>query len=221
MNLTRYFTDTARQTTAQVLGHFRLMVMLVAGLWFVEIGDQLWMRSQGGASLDVLGIRPRTLWGLVGIAGAPFVHNGFGHLANNTVPLVLLGWLVMLGGRKLFFKVSGLIVLVSGVATWLFGAAPGPHLGASGLIYGYLGFLLVRGFLEPSVRWVVVSVAVGVLYTGVLGALLPAGQVSGAGHLGGFLGGVLAGWLLFFVPKWRTGRLGGFPAGRGGNAPDA
>lgn len=221
MNLTKHFTATARQTTAQALGHFRLMVMLVAALWFVEIGDQLWTRSPPGHSLDALGIRPRTLGGVVGLVAAPFVHNGFGHLANNTLPLVLLGWVVMLGGRRLFFKVSGLILLVSGVATWLFGAAPGPHLGASGLVYGYLGFLLVRGFLEPSVRWVLVSVTVGVLYTGFLGALLPAGQVSGAGHLGGFLGGVLAGWLLFFMPKWRAGRLGGAPAGRGGKGPDA
>jgi len=207
MNFTKHLSATARQTTAQMLGYFRLMVMLVAALWFVEIADQLWQRSSPENSLDALGIRPRTLWGVVGIVFAPFVHGGFGHLANNTLPLVLLGWVVMLGGRLLFFKVSALIVLVAGVATWLLGAAPGPHLGASGLIYGYLGFLLVRGFLEPSVRWVVVSVAVGVLYTGVLGAMLPAGNVSGAGHLGGFLGGVLAGWLLFYLPKWRAGRL--------------
>jgi membrane associated rhomboid family serine protease len=221
MNLTKHLTATARQTTAQAVGHFRVMVMLVAALWFIEIADQIWQRSSPEFSLDALGIRPRTLWGVVGILFAPFVHGGFGHLANNTVPLIVLGWVVMLGGRRLFFKVSGLILVVAGVATWLFGASPGPHLGASGLVYGYLGFLLVRGFLEPSVRWVVVSVAVGVLYTGVLGALLPAGQVSGAGHLGGFIGGVLAGWLLFFLPKWRAGRLGGTPGTPGGNAPHA
>lgn len=209
MNLTKHLTATARATTAQAVGYFRLIVMLVAGLWFVEIVDRLWARSSPGHSLEAFGILPRTLFGLVGIVTSPFIHGGFGHLANNSGPLILLGWLVLLGGRKLFFKVSGLILLVSGTATWLFGSAPGPHLGASGLIYGYLGFLLVRGFLEPSVRWVVVSVAVGILYTGVLGSFLPDGQVSGAGHLGGFLGGVLAGWLLFFLPKWRAGRSGG------------
>lgn len=221
MNLTKHLGATARQTTSQALGHFRLMVMLVAALWFIEIADQLWTRSSPGQTFDDLGIRPRTLWGVVGIFFAPFVHGGFGHLANNSLPLVLLGWVVMLGGRVLFFKVSGLILVVAGVATWVFGAAPGPHLGASGLVYGYLGFLLVRGFLEPSVRWVVVSVAVGVLYTGVLGALLPAGQVSGAGHLGGFVGGVLAGWLLFFVPKWRAGRPPPSPGTGTGKVPHA
>jgi len=213
MNLAKHFTSSARQTTAQALGHFRVMVMLVAALWFIEIADQVWTRSSPTHSFDDLGIRPRTLWGIVGILFAPFVHSGFGHLANNSLPLILLGWLVMLGGRLLFFKVSGLILLVAGVATWLFGTAPGPHLGASGLVYGYLGFLLVRGFLEPSVRWVVVSVAVGVLYTGILGTMLPAGQVSGAGHLGGFVGGVLSGWLLFYLPKGRAGRLASATAG--------
>lgn len=221
MNLTKHFTATARQTTAQAVGHFRVMVMLVAGLWFVEMGDQMWQRSESGRSLEMFGIWPRSLAGLPGIFLAPFIHRGFGSLANNSVPLIVLGWVVMLGGRRLFFKVSGLILLVAGVATWVFGTAPGPHLGASGLVYGYLGFLLVRGFLEPSVRWVVVSVAVGVLYTGVLGSLLPAGQVSGAGHVGGFMGGVLAGWLLFYLPKWRSGRLGGSLIPPPGKAPDA
>ncbi|MFN0127991.1 MAG: rhomboid family intramembrane serine protease [Verrucomicrobiales bacterium] len=221
MNLTKHLTATARQTTAQAVGHFRVMVMLVAGLWFVEMGDQMWQRSESGRSLEMFGIWPRALAGLPGVFLAPFIHGGFGSLANNSVPLIVLGWVVMLGGRRLFFKVSGLILLVAGVATWVFGTAPGPHLGASGLVYGYLGFLLVRGFLEPSVRWVVVSVAVGVLYTGVLGSLLPAGQVSGAGHVGGFLGGVLAGWLLFYLPKWRAGRLGGSPIPPPGKAPDA
>ena len=219
MIFTKHVTATARATTAQALGCFRVTVMLVAGLWFVEILDRIWARSWPGHSLEMFGIQPRTLSGLPGIVLSPFIHGGFGHLANNSGPLILLGWLVMLGGKKLFFKVSGLILLVSGTATWLFGSAPGPHLGASGLVYGYLGFLLVRGFLEPSVRWVVVSVAVGILYTGVLGSLLPAGHVSGAGHLGGFLGGVLSGWLLFFFPKWRAGRLGGAPGPTGGNAP--
>lgn len=219
MNITKHLSATARQTTAQVLGHFRLMVMLVAALWFVEIGDQLWQRTSPEHSLDMLGVWPRTVWGIVGIVFAPFVHSGFGHLANNSLPLILLGWVVMLGGRLLFFKVSAMIVVVAGVATWLFGAAPGPHLGASSLIYGYLGFLLVRGFLEPSVRWVVVSVAVGVLYTGVLGALLPAGNVSGAGHLGGFLGGVMAGWFLFYLPKLRAGRPPAGPGAPGGKVP--
>ena len=182
------------------------MVMLVAGLWFVEIADQIWQKSAPGQSLDMLGIRPRTLAGLGGIITSAFVHSGFGHLANNTLPLIFLGWMVMLGGKRLFFRVSGVILIVSGVATWLFGSAPGPHLGASGLIYGYLGFLLVRGFLEPSVRWVIVAVVIGVLYSGALGGFLPEGNVSAAGHLGGFLGGVLAGWLLFYLPRLRAAR---------------
>ena len=110
VNITQHFSTAARQKAARMLGSFRVMVMLVAGLWFVEMADQMWRRSSPGHSLDVLGVYPRTVWGLAGILGAPFVHDGFGHLANNTLPLVVLGWLVMLGGRRLFFKVSGMIV---------------------------------------------------------------------------------------------------------------
>ncbi len=208
VDFTKHLSQTARQAGLQLWEPFRLIVMLVAALWFVEIGGQVLGRAEPEAAGWVrFGVEPRTFHGLRGIVVGPFLHAGFGHLANNTLPLIFLGWFVLLGGKKLFFKVSGLVLLTSGVALWLFGAAPGPHVGASGLIYGWLGFLLVRGFLEPSVRWVIVSVAIGVLYTGALGNLLPSANVSLAGHAGGFLGGVLAGWLLFYLPRLRTLRV--------------
>lgn len=213
MDLTKYFSQTARQAGLQLWEPFRLIVMLVAGLWFVEIAAQMAERAQPDAGTwERFGIVPRTFVGLRGLVLGPFLHAGFGHLANNTLPLIFLGWIVLLGGKRLFFKVSALVLLTSGLALWLFGTSPGPHVGASGLIYGWLGFLLVRGFLEPSVRWVVVSVLIGVLYTGVLGNLLPAANVSLAGHAGGFAGGVLSGWLLFYLPRLRATRTAPSPS---------
>lgn len=204
--LTRSLTEGLKRTGAHLWGNFRLIMVLVGLLWMVEAADQLLRRLYGGYTLDWLGIVPRTLWGLPGIGFASLVHAGFDHLLKNTFPLLVLGWLVMLGGRALFFKVSLITALSAGAGTWLFGTAPGPHLGASGVIYGYLGFLLVRGFLELSVRWVIVSVLVGVLYSGALGGFFPGGQVSVVGHAFGFAGGVLAGWLLFYLPRRRLER---------------
>ena len=191
------------RTGRQLWEPLRLMVVLVALLWFVEVADQILKKSAANYSLDSLGIAPRTVRGLLGIFFAPFVHGGFWHLWNNTLPLIFLGWIVMLGGRLLFVRVSAIIILAAGVGTWLFGTAPGPHLGASTLIYGFLGFLLLRGFLEPSIRWVIVSVVIGVLYSGALGGFLPRGQISVVGHIFGFLGGLSASWLLFYLPKLR------------------
>jgi len=191
------------RTGRQLWEPLRLMVVLVALLWFVEVADQILKESAANYSLDSLGITPRTIRGLLGILFAPFVHSGFWHLWNNTLPLIFLGWIVMLGGRLLFVRVSAIIILAAGVGTWLFGTAPGPHLGSSTLIYGYLGFLLLRGFLEPSIRWVIVSVVIGVLYSGALGGFLPRSQISVVGHIFGFLGGLGASWLLFYLPKLR------------------
>jgi membrane associated rhomboid family serine protease len=199
----RTLTDGARRAGAQLWRNFRFMFMLVAALWMIEVADQIIRQTNPACSLDFLGIMPRTLWGLLGIFFAPFIHGSFAHLLNNTLPLLVLGWIVLLGGRCLFFKVSGIVTVCAGAGTWIFGTAPGPHLGSSGVIYGYLGFLLVRGFLELSIRWVIVSVLIGILYSGALGGFLPAGHISVVGHVFGFVGGVLAGWLLFYLPRRR------------------
>jgi membrane associated rhomboid family serine protease len=200
---TRTLTEGARRAGGQLWQNFRLMFILVGALWMIEVADQLIKKTSAAYSLDFLGIVPRTLWGLPGIFFAPFVHSGFGHLLNNTLPLLVLGWIVLLGGRWLFFKVSLIVALCAGVGTWIFGSIPGPHLGSSGVIYGYLGFLLVRGFLELSVRWVIVSVLIGILYSGALGGFLPTSNISVVGHVFGFIGGILAGWLLFYLPRRR------------------
>ncbi|MDP8924721.1 MAG: rhomboid family intramembrane serine protease [Chloroflexota bacterium] len=165
-------------------------------MWALELADLLVFRR----SLDAWGIRPRHVPGLWGVALAPFLHGGLGHLMANTIPLVSLGWLVMLRGVREFVGVSVAVALLGGLGVWLF-ARPGTiHIGASVLIFGYLGFLLFRGYFERSFVSILVAVLVGVVYGGALWGILPGQRgVSWEGHLFGFLAGALAAWAL--VPK--------------------
>jgi membrane associated rhomboid family serine protease len=174
------------KSQAQILGS------TTAGLWVVEIIDTLLRHG-----LDRFGIHPRNADWVWGILFAPFLHGSFEHLISNTVPFIILGWLIMIRDTKEFFTVSAITAITAGLGVWLFGAPNSVHIGASGVVFGYLGFLLLRGYFERSLYSILLSVGVGVLYGGVLWGVLP-GQagISWEGHLFGFLGGVLAAkWL--------------------------
>ncbi len=175
------------KSQAIILGGF------VAVFWILELID--WIVLDGW--LDNLGVRPRTLAGLPGILVMPFLHNGFGHVLANTVPFVILGWLVMLRRTADFFIVTAITMLVSGLGVWLFGGSSAPHVGASGLIFGYFGFLLLRAYFERTLRAIVLAVLVFIFYGGLIWGILPfQSGVSWQGHLFGFLGGVLAAYYL-------------------------
>jgi membrane associated rhomboid family serine protease len=127
----------------------------------------------------------------------PFLHGSFAHLAANTLPLVTLGWLIMLREISDFFIVSAVTVLVSGFGVWLTGAPYSVHIGASGLIFGYFGFLLLRGYFERSFTSILVSLIVGFFYGSLIWGVLPSQPgVSWQAHFFGFVGGVLAAQIL-------------------------
>ena len=180
-----------------MVGKFRLQIKIllsvVALLWAIEIVDQLVFRG----ALNSFGIRPRSLPGLAGIFFAPFLHGNFAHLLANTLPLVSLGWLIMLRNTEDFFWVSAISALVSGLGTWLIAAPGSVHIGASGVVFGYFGFLLLRGYFERSAVAIAFSLLVTFLYGGIIWGVLP-NQVgiSWEGHLFGFIGGILAARLL-------------------------
>ncbi len=173
----------------------RIMVLfwLIAIMWTLEVADFLIFRR----SLDAWGIRPRSLSGLWGVAFAPFLHGGFGHLMANTLPFLTLGWLVMLRGVRELIVVTAIVAVLGGLGVWAF-ARPGTiHIGASILIFGYLGFLLARGYFERSFLSILIAVVVGLVYGGALWGILPGQRgVSWEGHLFGFLAGAVASWLL-------------------------
>jgi membrane associated rhomboid family serine protease len=166
---------------------------LVALAWVMELGDFL----IPGRWLDSNGIQPRTLSGLPGIFFAPFLHGGFAHLMANTVPFLVLGFLVMLRGLGTFVGVSLLVMVLGGLAVWLLAPSNSIHIGASGLIFGYIGYLLARGYFERNFGSLAVAALVALLYGGAIWGVLP-GQpgISWQGHLFGFLSGVAAAGLL-------------------------
>ena len=170
-----------------------ILATFVAIFWLLEILDQFVFRG----SLDYFGIIPHQVIGLRGILFAPFLHGDFPHLIANTVPFLILGWLVMLQETSDFFIVTGLTMLVGGLGVWLFAAPGSIHIGASILIFGYLGFLLLRGYFQRNIPSILLSILVFLLYGGTIWGVLPSRPgISWQGHLFGFLGGVLAAKLI-------------------------
>ena len=174
-----------------------VLMACVALAGLVELGDAL----VPGRWLDSQGIVPRTMYGLWGIGFAPWLHGGFAHLIANTVPFLTLGFLVILRGLGTFIGVSLLVIVLGGLGVWAFGQA-GLHIGASGLIFGYIGYLLARGYFERSFGSLAVAVVVAVLYGGALWGVLP-GQpgISWEGHLFGFLAGVATAGIMRSRPR--------------------
>lgn len=181
------------KTQAIILGGFVLLI------WLLEIID--WLILKG--SLDALGVQPRTLVGLRGILFMPFLHGSFGHVLANTIPFLILGWLVMLGGISQFFTVVAVTIVVSGLGVWLFGSSNSVHIGASGLIFGFFGFLITKAYFERSLPSIILAIFVFVLYGGLLlGAFPQRGGISWQGHLFGFIGGALSAYMLT-TSRWR------------------
>ncbi len=143
------------------------------------------------------GIHPRKLNGLVGILFSPFLHLNWTHLISNTVPLFILTFVVLQFYNKLYVKVSIISVLLGGFAVWLFGKSGTNHIGASGVIFAYIGFLLFSGIFRKSFKSILIAVVIIFLYGGALLEGIIPGQegVSWEGHLFGALAGIFAAWL--------------------------
>jgi membrane associated rhomboid family serine protease len=166
---------------------------IVAVLWLLEIADALLLRG----ALDSFGIAPRALTSLPAVLVAPLLHAGFGHLLANTIPFVVLGWMVMWRRTGDLFVVLLASALASGLGVWLFGGAHTLHLGISGVIFGFFGFLLARGYYERSIGAIAVALVAFLLYGGILWGVLPLQQgVSWQGHLFGFVGGVVTAYVM-------------------------
>ena len=177
----------------------QLLAALIALMWLVEAIDLV------AGDLDAHGIRPRDEEGLPGILFAPFLHGSFAHLLGNTVALVVLGAVVALGGLRVIALVTLIIALVAGVGTWAV-APPGTlHIGASGISFGYISYLVVRGLYSGSALHLAAGVIVLALWGGTLmTGLIPSQGISWQGHLFGALGGILAARLLHVAARSRT-----------------
>ena len=170
------------QSAALVTGVF------VALLWVLEVVDTV-----TGHALDPYGVQPRTEDGLVGVVVAPLLHFGFAHLVSNTVPVAVLGFLTLATGVARGLLATAIIWVVGGLGVWAFAQPGSNHAGASVLVFGWIVYLVVRGFLNRNSTEILIGVAVFLLYSGALLGVLP-GQpgVSWQGHLFGAVGGIAA-----------------------------
>ena len=179
---------TTRSVTRSLKAQTVTLSASVGAMWITFAANAI----LGGALLQ-FGIVPRTVHGLIGIVAAPFLHGSLNHLIANTIPFLIFGWLVMLRDRRHFLPVTLYAALGAGLLAWTIGAPNSIHVGASGVIFGYLAFLLLSGWYSRSFTSIVMSLGVAALWGGTVMQVLPgAAGISWQGHLGGFIGGILA-----------------------------
>lgn len=164
----------------------------VALLYVIEILDTVL-----SSRLERNGVQPRELGGLDGIVFAPLLHGTWGHLIGNTVPLLVLGFLIALSGVRTWLQVTAIVWVVGGIGVWLFAGGNTNHIGASSIVFGWLAYLIVRGIFNRSLPQIALGAVVFMVYGGVLWGVLPGRPgVSWEGHMFGVLAGGLAAWLL-------------------------
>ena len=136
-----------------------------------------------------LGIRPRQASGLSGILFAPFLHANFNHLFFNSIPLIVFANFILIQGVPVFLHVTALIILVSGLLIWCF-AVPGLHIGASGVITGYWGYLVAHAYYQSTASTLILAAVCLVYFAGILWSIFPGKKhVSWQGHLFGLIAG--------------------------------
>jgi membrane associated rhomboid family serine protease len=178
--------------TAKIGGGLKLLAALLGLMWLSEVID-----TATNGSLDQYGIISREPRGLIGILTAPFLHLGFGHLISNTLPLVTLGAIIALSGAPRLLQVTAIVTVLGGFGTWLISPPNTITIGASGLVFGYASYLIVRGLFNRRLGQVVVGILVIMVWgSALLTSLLPQDGISWQGHLCGGIAGLLAAWVL-------------------------
>ncbi len=186
---------------------FFLMVGFIALIWILQVAN--WADHYG---LDAsYGILPRSLGRLGDIFTAPFLHFSWDHIEGNSGPLFVFGLLAAYRGVVKFLGVTLVVAVTSGLAVWLFQGNNELTVGASGLIFGYFGYVLARGLIDRNLIDALAAVVMGLSYAYILTVAIPGTPgVSWVGHLGGLVGGVACGWIF----RTRRGRPGRGQAGQ-------
>lgn len=176
------------------------MGKLLLWLWGFNLVNWLLLRSK----LNVLGIYPRNAFGLLGIIFSPFLHGNFTHLFFNTIPLFALGMFILALGQNVFIAVSVLIALISGFLVWLFGRKY-LHIGASGVISGYFGFLLSLAYFHPTIISIVLALVTIYYFGSIFAGIIPTSEaISWECHLTGLISGMFVMYCFYFIPGFET-----------------
>ena len=183
-------SDSLLQLSDAIKGNLPFMLGLLGVLWAVYFLNRML-----GSRLSIFGIIPRSIFGIPGIALHPLLHADFSHLFFNSIPLFVLGSLLLVTGYDNFICVSLSVILISGTAIWLFGR-PGIHLGASTVIMGYWSYLVLNAYQHPSIVSVILAIVSLYYFGGLFLALFPKqGNVSWEGHVFGFIAGISANYI--------------------------
>jgi membrane associated rhomboid family serine protease len=184
-------TGDAESMLAEARKAFFVMVGFLAILWIVQLANV----ADSYHLVDEFGIRPRSITSLPDILTAPFVHLSWTHIEANSGPLFIFGFLAAYRGVRKFIFVTILVVITSGLTAWLAEPADTVGAGASGVVFGYFGYIMVRGFFDRHVIDMAIGAIMALCFAYQFTVLLPKAGIGWQAHVGGLAGGVLAGWL--------------------------
>ncbi|WP_432791248.1 rhomboid family intramembrane serine protease [Brevibacterium sp. K11IcPPYGO002] len=185
-----------------LLSRFSPVLIVLAVMWVIEIVDTILP-----VDLDAFSLQSWNPLSLYGLVTSPLLHSGFGHLLANTFPFLVLGIVIAFEGRRRFWTVTGITALSSGLGAWLT-TLPGQHIvGASGIVFGFFGYLALRTWFTDDLLRKIIYFAIGLFIFVTYGAsmifgMLPqTNDISWQGHLFGFAGGIVAAWWLHRRPE--------------------
>ncbi len=186
-------------STGELTDHARVLLGFVGIMWGLWVADEI----LGNSLKKKLALVPRTSPGLKGIMISPYQHTDFKHISSNSMGLLVLGWLIIVRNMQDFLVVTPFVWLVEGLGVWLFGQSDTKVVGASGIAFGYLGFLLAQGYYDRSISAILIAVLAAMLYGRLIWLVFPIYErVSWQGHLFGFIGGVVAAKYLPELKLW-------------------
>ena len=183
-------TDDAESLVAEARKALFVMVAFLAVLWMIQL-----LNVADHYRLDNYGIKPRDLASLPYILTAPFLHVSWTHIESNSGPLFIFGFLAAYRGVARFLWLTALLIVVSGLAAWFFGAAGTIGVGASGVVFGYLGYILVRGFFDRHGIDILIGAVMALCFAYQFTVLLPQAGIGWQDHIGGLVGGIVGGWV--------------------------
>jgi membrane associated rhomboid family serine protease len=177
----------------QSLGGLILLAAILGVMWLVEVINSLDHNALDSAG----GLYARNFDRLWAIFTSPFLHEGFPHLIDNTIPFVFMGVIIALRGAARLALVTLIVIVIGGLGTWLVSPGGTVTVGASGVVFGYATYLFTRGLFDRSLLELLTGVVVGVVWGGaLLSSVVPHSGVSWQGHVCGAAGGIVAAWFL-------------------------
>jgi membrane associated rhomboid family serine protease len=185
-------TGDAESLVAEARKALFVMVGFLAILWIVQLAN--W--ADAYHLVVRFGIRPHDLGSLPDILAAPFLHLSWTHIESNSGPLFIFGFLAAYRGVLRFLWLTALVIVTSGLASWIFGDLGSIGVGASGVVFGYLGYILVRGFFDRHGIDILIGAVMALCFAYQFTVLLPKTGIGWQDHIGGLVGGVVGGWLL-------------------------